>query len=131
MLCLSGRCDKAWENELQLNSLWPHFCLLIFGMDSDADLCKRNYWTLVVLHSAFAQWIGLSGSMPYSPLDNLPVPLVTEITSRLIFLYSPFPREKFSELATTMTQLSLFTWRPLKVYKRKGTDQTELDAKSP
>lgn len=124
VLCLSGRCGKAWENELQLSSLWPRFCLSIFGTGSNADLCKGNCWALVGSCSAFTQCTSLSGSVPYSQLDNLPVLLVSEITSQLIFLLFAFRQRRNCRAGyhNGQAQVSLFIWRPLKAHKRKGTD---------
>lgn len=112
---LSRRCDKAWENELQATFLplnlwqgwWCWFVWRELGSGGSP--------------ASFPQDINFGGPVPCSPLDTFTVLLVKEHLN----FYSCRAGHHNGQ-----TQLSLFMWRPLKVYKRKGTDQRKLDAKS-
>lgn len=106
LIALSGRGDRAWEDELWLSRLWPVFRLLFFGLEGGVDSSKGKGLVGSLL------CIGCSGSGPHSPLENLPV-LPVKNTSAFI-LYSPSPQRRICRAGApqarhSYTQISVFT----------------------
>lgn len=125
LIALSGRGDMAWEDELWLSSLWPGFCLLIFGLECGVDSCEGKGLVGSLL------CMSCLGSGPHSPLENLPVlPVKKHLSFYSVFSFSP-EEDLQSQCPTGKAQLYTDICIYVKAFERvKGTKQDLMQKSS-